>query len=182
MASHTKLVVLTFDGRTVLQDKTPNDALAWMLRHVNVLANLRLNQALTDGGVGIATNKARARNTASITFQVDGEFRTPKASTDDLFVLAGEVPPSSIGAWLLCLDSTGAGSTVAVPAVLGADASKLVWPLPPDGKVIVGWLTVATNASTTFTGGTTLLDAAGLTVVYGDGVPKYLLPNLVAIQ
>lgn len=182
MASHPKAVVLEFDGRTVLQDKTPNSALAWMLRNTNTLANLALNRALTDGGVGIATNKALARNTASITFTVDGEFRTPKASTDNLFILAGEIPASSVGAWLLCLDSTGAGSTVAVPAVAGADASKLSWPEPPDGKVIVGWVIVATNGSTTFTGGTTLLDAAGLTVTYGDGVPKYLLPRLVPLQ
>ena len=45
-----------------------------------------------------------------------------------------------------------------------------------DTKVCVGVLTVATGASTTFTPGTTDLDAAGITDTYIDGIDQSLLP------
>jgi len=58
-----------------------------------------------------------------------------------------------------------------------ANATAIANSLPrvPDGFVVVGAVKITTDASTVFTPGTTLLDAAGITATYTNlsGYPDY---------
>ncbi|MNL31056.1 hypothetical protein D3C87_1528250 [compost metagenome] len=64
------------------------------------------------------------------------------------------------------LDPTkGVGSLAAIGTSAKGDGAV---PNPPDGYTAVGIVKVTTDGSTTFTPGTTLLDAAGLAVAYFD--------------
>lgn len=156
---------------------------AWMLKLVNVFSRLHLNYTLSSGALAIGTTTTKARTTASVTFAVNGVLRTAKASTDDLFTLpATVIPVSSIGAFLFYLDSSGAASVVSVTPVSGANPDLLDWPEPADDKVCIGYITVATNGSTTFTGATTALSAAGVTTTYYNGFPQQWVPRLNVIQ
>lgn len=60
--------------------------------------------------------------------------------------------------------TVGVGQSVAGATWVGNGAV----PDLPSGLTPIGMLKVATNGSTTFTPGTTLLDAAGVTVTYSD--------------
>lgn len=64
------------------------------------------------------------------------------------------------------LDPTkGVGALAAIGTSAKGDGSV---PNPPDGYTAFGIIKVTTDGSTTFTPGTTLLDAAGLAVAYFD--------------
>ena len=60
-------------------------------------------------------------------------------------------------------------------AELGVIGGSLQWPGPSEDKCPIGGFKVALNASTTFTGATTDLDAAGVTDTYynfAGGIPN----------
>lgn len=57
--------------------------------------------------------------------------------------------------------------------VMGSAAITSRLPRAPEGFVPVGAISVTTDSSTTFTPGTTALDAAGLTVTYTDLAGMY---------
>jgi hypothetical protein len=132
-----------------------------------------LNRDLTDGGVGIATTASKVRNTATILYTVDGEFKS-KASTDDLWTLTGGNLASGYKrVYLLLLDAAGAATVSASDDVLAAGTNTL--PAFPASKAVVGSVTVAT-AGAAFVPGTTLLSAVAVTDTYFDGVPAAMLP------
>jgi hypothetical protein len=116
---------------------------------------------------GTTTSKVKSVN--SVDFAIDGAiFR--KAGTDDLWTLSGSVVAiSSWQKYLLCLDSAGAASIVAGTAST-VSAAAVTLPTLPTSKAVIGVLTIATNGSTTFTPGTTALNAAGITATFADGL------------
>jgi hypothetical protein len=137
------------------------------------LRSATLNRVLADGGAVIATTKSKVRSNATITYTVDGEFKS-KASTDDLWTLTGaNLADGYKRTYLLLLDAAGAASVLASDDVLAAGTVTL--PAWPASKAVVGSVTVAT-AGAAFVPGTTLLDAVTVTDTYFDGVPAAMLP------
>lgn len=167
-----------------------NDAARADAQMANAFGMFALSRATSDGGIGIGTTVAKARSNATITSLINGVFYS-KGSTDDLWTLSGSVVAvSSWQKYLLLLDTSGnasvqegVASTVSAADVKWTNISNIS-PWAPfltvvgETKFIAGVLTVATNASTTFTPGTTGLDAAGITDTYIDGIDQSILPLL----
>lgn len=92
------------------------------------------------------------------------------AATDDYWTLApvGVLAVSSFRRFLL-LDTAGVASVQA--STDAATAAGCTWTnRPAAGTAIVGILTVATDATHTFTPATTALNAAGITATFIDGI------------
>lgn len=114
---------------------------------------------LAKGGIAIGTTKSKVKTAAAVDYSIGGVLYT-KAATDDLFVLSGAAFAGATRYILLGLDKDGTAS-----ATVGS-ATEL--PDVPAGVCPVGYLKVVAAVGTTFTPGTTLLDAAGVTVTYVD--------------
>lgn len=132
------------------------------------LANLyqKVTQILTGtrnhakAGLAIGTTKSKVKTAVATFYSIGGVMYT-KAITDDLFVLAGAAFAGATRIWVLCLDASGTAS-----AVLGTSTSE--FPDIPDTVCPIGYIKVVAAAGTTFTPGTTLLDAANITTTYVD--------------
>lgn len=139
--------------------------------------NLKLSQggsfALTAGGLAEGTNANTYKTVNTITYVVDGVFKS-KGATDNVAFSSGHsvVAASSSCLFLVCLDGSGNFSTAqgkaALTAAVTAGTASLQWPSAPADVAVVGAIRVDTNGSTTFTPGSTDLGAAGVTDTYYD--------------
>lgn len=135
-------------------------------------ATVRTTNALTYSvGGALFTKAALSAQAITPTHRYDG---SPVSAIRPAYVQ----PVSSTVVYLVCLNAAGtvavvqgsfAGQQIADPV----DLSQVITgaggnPTEPEGYTCVGSLTVTTNGATTFTPGTTLLDAAGVTIVYRD--------------
>lgn len=114
------------------------------------------------------TTASKVKTTADTVLRNAGALNA-FAATDDAWTLTGGVlAVSSFRRYLLLADAADARSVQA--STDAATAAACVWGAPPaNGLAIVGILTVATDATHTFTPATTLLSAAGITDTYIDG-------------
>jgi lysophospholipase L1-like esterase len=117
----------------------------------------------------IATVTSQAKTTNQVDYAISGQvFRL--AASDNFWTLTGSVVAiSSWQKYLLMVDGSGV-ATVQAGLASTVSAAAVTLPAPPAGKAIIGVLTVATNGATTFTPGTTLLGAAGITATFIDGL------------
>ncbi len=157
----------------------------------NALAVLQLSQILTAPGVITATVTSQVKTANTLTYLINGIFKS-KGATDNFWTLgvagsATVVAASMFQKYVLLIDDAGAATVQEGTA--GQTAATVTWtnvanlgPYSPiltmmgPNKAIAGVLTVATAAATTFTPGTTLLGAAGITATYIDGIDVSLLP------
>jgi len=144
----------------------------------NTLALIIANDTLTAAGCATATVTSQVKTVNTLTYLIDGAYKT-KAATDNFWTLAGAtVPVASFQKYYLLIDGSGAASVVqGVPSTVSAAA--VVLPFPPQSKAIVGVLTIATDATHTFIPGTTLLGAAGITATFNDGFDPSTLSLVV---
>lgn len=146
---------------------------------LNELILLNNNRCWANPLVAVGTTTSKVKTTNSVSFSVDGALYT-KAATDDFWTLSGSVlAVSSFRVILLLVNAAGTMSIASSSDSL-VSAAKCVLPditTTLDGKAIFGYITVATNSSTTFTPGTTLLGAAGITTTYFSGVPTGFGPT-----
>lgn len=128
------------------------------------------NVCFTSAAVATGTTAGTWKTTASLTYTVDGQFRTAKGATDNVAFTAGHstIPVSSSCIFGLYIDASGNLSTAQGPIVLTADIPNrgLAFPASQPAKAMLGTVRVDTNASTTFVPGTTSLGAAGITATY----------------
>ena len=134
----------------------------------NVL-NFFNSACLANAAIALATTKSKVKTVNSITFCINGVLYT-KAGTDNFWTLSGnalnpDADEAQFCRFLLLIDAAGAMAIVQSDVeTAAADVEN------PDYDTslycCVGTLDVATNAATTFTPGTTLLDAAGITDTY----------------
>jgi|SRR5215471_4687360 len=155
----------------------------------NALTVATLSRALTAAGCATATTTSKVKTANTLNYTVKGQLYT-KAATDNFWTPAGlNVGPSLFQKYLLLIDTAGAASVqeatpAATAALVGWTNVSQISRFAPiiavcgDTKAIVGVLTVATNASTTYTPGTTLLGAAGITATYIDGMDQSIVPLL----
>lgn len=156
----------------------------------NAIAALTLSRALTAAGIAPGITAQKVKTVNALTYQVKGRFFS-KAGTDDFWTLSGTtVAVSSFQKYLMLIDTAGAASIaegtqtkISAAAVTwknlagASDVAALLQAIL-DTKAIVGVVTVATDAVTTFVPGTTALNAAGITATFIDGVDQSLVPLL----
>lgn len=149
-----------------------------------------LNMPLSSGAIAIATTTTKVKTAATITYSINGQPLSLSA-TDNFWTLAGAVvAASSWQKYLLLVDASGTASIqeatqslISAAAVSYANISGLgkwapLLTILNAGKIIAGFLTVATDATHTFTPGTTALGATGITTTYTNWMDPYLTPLL----
>lgn len=125
-------------------------------------------QSLTAAGLAEGTNANTYKTTATLAYTINGVFKS-KGATDNIAMTstAGAVPPSSAALYAVWIDTSGNLSNTRGPVVAAADPC----PVPTqttNNVALVGLIKVVTDASTTFTPGSTDLGAAGVTDTYYD--------------
>lgn len=137
---------------------------------------------LSKAGLGIGSTPAElsiaAPNGAGVDYVINGiAYHLADDATVAMSAMSVQAASTSC-LYLVQLDSSGnlttKKGTEQLTASLG-DNLSLQWPAPDDDKCPIGGFKVALNSSTTFTGGTTDLDAAGVTDTYYDfamGMPN----------
>jgi hypothetical protein len=155
----------------------------------NALALYTLNMPFSSGGIAIATTTTKVKTVSTVTYQLAGINSYSLAATDNFWTLSGTVvAAASWQKYLLLVDSAGTASIqegtqslVSAAAVTYTNVSGLSKWAPlitvlNAGKIIAGYITVATDATHTFTPGTTALGATGITTTYTNGLDQALLP------
>lgn len=162
----------TADLLDTLQSKI--DALITVLTaertQTDLFTRMLLNHALGNAGVAIATDTAKVASGNAIDFINQGLLKT-KAATDDEFTLSGTALNAGADTAEKCrflLTRQADGTPVATQGAIVAAASAAVLPAVPANETPIGYIEVETDASTTFTPGTTGLDTAGITDTYVD--------------
>jgi hypothetical protein len=149
--------------------------------------NLALSQggnlAFTSGALDDGTTAGTIKTTATVTFTINGQFKS-KGATDDVSI--AYTGPSVYGdagngaftgqaggstrLYGVYLNAGGNFSVLPGPVVnsaaLAAGAASLQFPSAQRDKACIGVVRVAVTANTTFVPGTTALDASGVTVTY----------------
>lgn len=130
----------------------------------------------TTPAVTIATTATKVKTTNATVLRIAGALVALGASDDYWTLTGGVLAVSSFRRYLLLSNAAGTASVLASDDATTAAGCRWVTQ-PANGLAIVGVVTVATDASTTFTPGTTNLSAAGITDTYIDGwdisVPLY---------
>lgn len=124
--------------------------------------------SFTAAGLAEGTNANTYKTTATLAYTSDGVIKS-KGATDNIAMTstAGTVPPSSAALYAVWIDSSGNFSNSRGPVVAAADPCPIPT-APANNLTLVGLIKVVTNASTTFTPGSTDLGAAGVTDTYYD--------------
>lgn len=116
----------------------------------------------------MAGTKSKAKTT-NATVVLNAGVVNAVGATDNAWTLTGGVlAVSKFRKYLLLVDAADA-FTVQASSDAAAAADCLFGGLPANGLTILGVLTVATDATHTFTPATTLLDDAGITATFIDG-------------
>lgn len=149
---------------------------------------------LTKGVLAInAASAATVKTTNALTYSVAGQLYSKAALAAQSIAVTHDARGQASGAYVQPVSTTvfytvalNAAGTVSVSQgdFAGRDLSQQasgayvrgdgLVPDAPAGYTPIGVIKVTTNGSTTFTPGTTALDAAGVTVVYADvmSLPK----------
>lgn len=141
----------------------------------DLLANSGQTACYSKAGLAEGTNantiKTVAPNGAGVDFAIDG-IGYHYADTDNIAVTAHGVQAISTSClYLVQINAAGTVSTKKGNEELTADlgvSRSLQWSMPDDGNCPIGGYKIATDASTTFTNGTTDHGAAGITDTYYD--------------
>jgi hypothetical protein len=107
-----------------------------------------------------ATTASQLRLMAALNFFI-GDQLFDKPATDNIPITASAAQPASTTRYyLISIDAAGTVTT-------SAGVTRTV-PAPPVGSVAIGVMRVVTGAGTTFTPGTTALNAAGVTTTFAN--------------
>jgi len=124
--------------------------------------------SLTAAGLAEGTNANTFKTVNTLTFTNNGVFKS-KAATDNIAFSSGHtaVGPSSACLFGVWINASGTVSTSQGPIVAAGDPCPVPG-APAANLTLVGLIKVTTDASTTFTPGSTDLGAAGVTDAYSD--------------
>lgn len=124
--------------------------------------------SLTAAGLAEGTNSATFKTVNTLTFTNNGVFKS-KNATDNLTFSTGHTALAASQACLfgVWVNASGTVSTSQGPIVAAGDPCPVPG-APAANLTLVGLIKVTTDASTTFTPGTTDLGASGVTDAYYD--------------
>jgi hypothetical protein len=152
--------------------------------------NLALSQggsfAFTSGGLAAGSNAGTIQNAATITYTINGEFKSKSATNNVAIAYTGadvysqnavELNGGFTGAvggstrlYGIYLDGAGTYSIepgkIVNTAQLAAGVAPLEFPSNQRNKACVGAMRIVVTASTTFVPGTTALNASGVTTSF----------------
>lgn len=152
---------------------------AALIQSFNAFLMQETNAALSAAGTAQATTTSKVKTTATLTYLIDGVFKS-KAATDNFWTLTGSAVTAGVGGatmhYALVIDGSGAASVIQGPTNQG---STTVWtPAPanqmPADLCIAATLKISLTATTVFTPGTTATNAAGVTSTFEDGMDATL--------
>lgn len=113
-----------------------------------------------------AGSSAVVKSSSAIAALVAGSYVT-KAADTDMSALAGTLATAKAALWEFYIDSSGTLSTSTKTAdAANAAAALALRPTRPSNKLSLGYIIVANASGSNFVGGTTALDATGVTVTY----------------
>lgn len=172
--------------------KFANEPRASQARAAAELANACMFQTLNyvagSAGLAIGTTTTKVTLGTTVNYLVQGLNYT-KNSGADIWTLSGTVvAAASFQSYLLMLDASGTATVqegtqslvsqakVTYKNVSGVSIYAPFLTICQAGKAIIGYITVATDATHTFTPGTTALSATGITTTYINGLDQTLVP------
>lgn len=120
--------------------------------------------SLTSGALDTTTNKAKFKTTATITYLIDGVFKS-KTATDNLVFSSGHTALGNNQACVFGVFLNAAGTFSTTQGMIVAAGDPCPVPTAPAGAAAVGLIKVSTGAAT-FTPNTTEFDASGVTTTY----------------
>jgi len=124
--------------------------------------------SLTAAGLAEGTNANTYKTVNTLDYTSNGVFKS-EAAADNIAMTAGigTVPPSSAALYAVWVNAAGDFSNSRGPVVAAGEPCP-VPTAPAANLTLVGLIKVTTDASTTFTPGSTDLGNAGVTDVYYD--------------
>lgn len=129
------------------------------------------NAVFDKADLAIGTTTSQISHSA-IEYMIDGLMYSLAASADKATGAAAEQAVSTTALYLLGVNAAGSITVVKSDEVLTAlltnDVESIDWPVMTAGYVPFGAIKIVTNSSTTFTLGTTALNASGVTATYYD--------------
>jgi len=158
-----------------VSDATANQNLRDVITSLQVSL---LDCVLNSAGLAIkAGSSALAKSVNTITAFIDGVLVSKAAA--DMPALVGTIAAAKYGLFVFSVNASGTLTTT--PGTLtGAALANLVFPTIPDGDVVIGFIVVHNGSASTFTGGTTALDAADITTTYVN-TPFPFNPNALSL-
>lgn len=118
-----------------------------------------------DADLAEGTNAATIKTTDACSYVIDGVIYE-KAATDNIAITA--TTEQAVSTYRLYLVSIDAAGTVTVTAGTAVATDTATLPALPASSAPLGYFKIATDGSTTYTGGTTDNGAAGITDTYVD--------------
>lgn len=131
----------------------------------NLLRLNFINSGHSAAGLAEGTNASTIKTVNTFQYSIGGQ-RYTKAATDNIAFTA--TAQQAISTYCLYLVSINSAGTVTVTKGTEVATDTAVLPALPASSAPLGWVKVATNGATTFTGGTTDLSAAGITATFAD--------------
>ena len=130
-----------------------------------------LNVGFTEAGLTEGTNAHTIKTVNTFTYRIAsstglGTALYNKTATDNIAMTACDV--QAVSTYCLYLVSIDSGGTVTVTKGDETATNIAVLPDLPANNAPIGYFKIVTDASTTFTSGTTDLSAAGITETYDD--------------
>jgi hypothetical protein len=121
--------------------------------------------SLTSGGLVVTTAKEKFKTVNTITFLINGIFKS-KSATDNLVFSSGHTSLAAsqsclFGVWL---DTDGNVTTTQGPIVATPDPCPV--PPTPANRALIGLIKVVCISTGAFIPGTTLTDATGVTTTF----------------
>lgn len=124
--------------------------------------------SLTSAGLAAGTTTGTFKTQNTLTYITDGVFKS-KNATDNLTFSSGHTALAASQACLFGVWINGSGTVSTSQGPIQAAGDPCPVPNPPAaGLTLVGLIKVTTDASTTFTVGTTGLGASGITAAYSN--------------
>jgi hypothetical protein len=150
---------------------------------MDIMQNSGFTGVMSKAGLGIGSTPAELSTAnpsgTGLEYAIDG---LAYYKVDDATVAMSAMSVQAVSTTCLYLVELNAAGTLStkkgvevLTANLGVIGGSLQWPLPSEDKCPIGGFKVALNSSTTYTGATTNLDAAGVTDTYYDfagGIPR----------
>lgn len=154
-------------GKTISKTGMDQDSLVEFLGNIvtnfNLLRATNNNMCYGYAGLAEGTGAATIKTTAAISFSINGVMYT-KAITDNIAMTA--CAQQAISTYCLYLASIDSAGTVTLTKGTSAATDTATLPATPANNVAFGYVKVVTDATHTFTSGTTDLSATGITGTY----------------
>lgn len=160
---------------------------------VNAALTLLYYRTLTNPGIVIGSTATKVNLGADTNYMVNGSFFT-KTTTADFWTLGTATSATVVGAgslqrYALLINSAGTAFAYEATQIIGTDSTLVRWtnvagvgrwrPVlywASQGLTLVGSVQVITDATHTFTPGTTALNATGITAAFTSGLDTTIVP------